>query len=102
MVFMTLRRGLNKINYFPIDKNREVDFCVFNQLTGRSSLVQVSWDISDEETFKRELSALRDAREASGIDDCTVVTWDDEMTLEDGIRVVPAWEWCIEQDQPKA
>ena len=98
IVFMTLRRGLNKVNYYPLDKNREVDFCVYDQLTGKSSLVQVSWDMSSSETFSRELSALKDARAATGIDDCTIVTWDDEQTLDDGIRVVPAWKWCLEQD----
>jgi len=32
---------------------------------------------------------------ATGIDDCTVVTWDDERTTEDGIRIVPAWKWLL-------
>ena len=46
--------------------------------------------MSAKETFGRELSALREARKTTGIDDCTVVTWDDERTTEDGIRIVPA------------
>ena len=46
--------------------------------------------MSAKETFGQELSALREARKATGIDDCTVVTWDDERTTEDGIRIVPA------------
>ena len=49
LVFMTLRRGLNRINYYSLEKNREVDFCVCDQLTGKSSLVQASWDISGGE-----------------------------------------------------
>ena len=36
------------------------------------------------------MSALREARKATWIDDCTVVTWDDVRTTEDGIRIVPA------------
>ena len=99
IVFMTLRRGLNKINYYSLDKNREVDFCVYDQVSGRASLVQVSWDMSSESTFGRELAALRDARTATGIDDCTIVTWDEEKMLDDGIRVVPIWKWCLEQDR---
>ena len=51
--------------------------------------------MANEETFSRELSSLRDARSATGIDDCTIVTWDDEQTFDDGIRVVPAWKWCL-------
>ena len=98
LVFMTLRRGLNKVNYYAMDRNREVDFCVYDQMAEKASLVQVSWDMSSSETFTRELSALRDAKAATGIDDCTIVTWDDEQTLDDGIRVVPAWKWCLEHD----
>ena len=101
IVFMTLRRGLNKINYYSLDKNREVDFCVYDQVSGRASLVQVSWDMSGESTFGRELAALRDARAKTGIDDCTIVTWDEEKMLDDGIRVLPIWKWCLEQEQSR-
>jgi predicted AAA+ superfamily ATPase len=30
------------------------------------------------------------------VDDCTVVTWDDEGE-SDGIKIVPAWKWCLEK-----
>ena len=99
LVFMTLRRNLNKIHYFQMERNREVDFHVYNPLTGKSSLVQVAWDMSDERTFARELAALRDARALTGIDDCTIVTWDNEKVLDDGIHIVPAWQWCLAQEQ---
>ena len=97
LVFMTLRRGANKINYCQLERNREVDFCVQDMVSGKSSLVQVAWEMKEAETFKRELSALRDARNTTGIADCTVVTWDDEALLDDGIRVVPVWKWCLER-----
>ena len=42
----------------------------------------------------RELSALRDARHETGIEDCTIVTWDEEGE-EDGISIVPAWKWML-------
>jgi predicted AAA+ superfamily ATPase len=29
----------------------------------------------------------------TGIEDCAIVTWNDEKTLDDGIRIVPAWKW---------
>ena len=29
------------------------------------------------------------------VDDCVVVTWDEERDV-DGIRIVPAWKWCLE------
>ena len=97
LVFMALRRGPNKINYLQLERNREVDFCVQETTTGESSLVQVAWDMRGTETFMRELAALRDAREATGITDCSIVTWDDEQTLDDGIRIIPFWKWCLER-----
>lgn len=95
LVFMALRRGMNKISYCPLDRNREVDFCVCDQVTGKRSLIQVAWAMEDEGTFARELSALRDARAKTGIDDCTIMTWDTEAVLPDGIKIIPVWKWCL-------
>ena len=95
LVYMTLRRGMRKVHYYPLPDNREVDFHVYDQLSGGYSLVQVAWEISDDATFRRELSALREARETTGIKDCVVVTWDTEADLGDGIRAVPVWQWCL-------
>jgi predicted AAA+ superfamily ATPase len=95
LVYMALRRGMRKVHYLPLPDNREVDFHVYDQLSGRHSLVQVAWDISDDATFRRELSALREAKAATGIEDCVVVTWDTEADLGDGIRAVPVWQWCL-------
>ena len=100
LVYMTLRRGMRKVHYYPLSNNREVDFHVYDQLSGRHSLVQVSWDISDDATFLRELSALREAKVATGIKDCVVVTWDTEADFGDGIRAVPVWQWCLSLAKP--
>ena len=97
IVYMALRRGQNLINYLPLSGDREVDFHVFDHVTRRKRLVQVAYEMSAEATFARELSALRDAKKATGIADCTVVTWDDERTTDDGIRIVPAWKWLLEE-----
>ena len=102
LVFMSLRRGQNKISYCPLEQNREVDFCVQDMLTGKTSLIQVAWSMAEAETFKRELTALRDVRKATGINDCAIVTWEDEEQLDDGIRIVPAWKWCLERDASAA
>ena len=72
----------------------EVDFLVQDNVTQTRRLVQVTWDMSDEQTFAREMNALKDAMSETGIKDGTVVTWDNEREI-DGIRIVPAWKWCI-------
>lgn len=99
LVYMTLRRGQRKIHYYPLDDNREVDFHVYDSLTGKYSLIQVAWEISEDKTFNRELSAIGDAKSATGIEDCKIVTWDTEKDLGDGIRAIPVWKWCLEMEQ---
>ena len=93
-VFMSLRRGFNKIEYYNTSKGEEVDFFVTDRATGDQRLVQVSYRMDDERTRGREFSALVSSRRETGIDDCTIVTWDEEGE-EDGVRIVPAWKWLL-------
>ena len=94
LVFMSLRRGFNKIEYYVTKGGGEVDFLVQDNVTQKRRLVQVTWDMSDKQTFAREMNALKDAMSETGIKDGTVVTWDNEREI-DGICIVPAWKWCI-------
>lgn len=94
-VFMQLRRGFNKIEYYNTRKGDEVDFFVTDRATQATRLVQVAYEMSKSETKAREFAALREARRETGIEDCTIVTRDDEFE-EDGIRVVPAWKWFLQ------
>ena len=95
LVFLSLRRGDNKIEYFNTKKGEEIDFLVTNNVTKKQRLVQVAWEMSSPDTEARELSAIKAARSEIKVDDCTVVTWDDEREA-DGVKVVPAWKWCLE------
>ena len=94
LVFMSLRRGFNKIEYYVTKGGGEVDFLVQDNVTQKRRLVQVTWDMSDKQTFAREMNALKDAMSETGIKDGIIVTWDDEREI-DGIRIVPAWKWCV-------
>jgi len=38
---------------------------------------------------------MKDASRETGVEDCAIVTWDEECD-EDGIRVVPVWKWMLE------
>ena len=97
LVFMTLRRGFNKIEYYVTRSGGEVDFIVRDNITLKRRLVQVAWSLSDDPTFKREIKALREAMQETGIEDGSIVTWDDEREI-DGVRIEPAWKWCIAQN----
>ena len=94
LVFMSLRRGFNKIEYYVTKGGGEVDFLVQDNVTQKRRLVQVTWDMADKQTFAREMNALKDAMSETGIKDGIIVTWDDEREI-DGIRIVPAWKWCV-------
>ena len=80
--------------------SHEVDFVMGDALLGDVfQLVQVSVDLANPKTRKRELSALDAAMEKYGIDEATIVTMDTEETVatEVGtIHVVPAWKWLLD------
>lgn len=97
LVFMHLRRGFSKIEYYVTKAGAEVDFLVEGRDTHRRRLIQVSWELSQDSTAKRELAALREARDELGVSDCILVTWDDDRQTEDGVRIVPVWKWCLDE-----
>ena len=100
LVFLALRRGFNRIEYYNTKRGDEVDFLVTDMATKKRRLVQVSWALSSSATEHRELTALADARKEIKVDDCTIVTWDEERDV-DGIRIVPVWKWCLEHESKK-
>lgn len=96
LVFLALRRGDNIIEYFNTSKGAEVDFHVTDALSRKRRLIQVAWNMADEATLAREISAIKDARDETGIEDCAIITWDDELET-DGIKVVPVWKWSLDE-----
>ena len=76
----------------PAKHRRRRNVC--DKVSHKESLLQVSYSMSDAATFGREMNALKLARAKTGIRDCTIVTWDDEVE-SDGIRIVPAWKWLL-------
>lgn len=93
LVFMSLRRGFNRIEYYVTKGGDEVDFLVQDNVTKKRRLVQVAWEMSNEQTFNREMKALKEAMKETDIEDGEIVTWDDEREI-DGVRISPAWKWC--------
>lgn len=77
----------------------EIDFVVGDALMQDAfRLVQVTCDLSSERTRLREVSALRAGMRAFGLKAGTIVTLDDEETIEvpEGtVSVVPAWKWLL-------
>ena len=94
IVYMALRRGGGKISYVANVDGTEVDFHVHDRSSHDERLVQVSYAMSDTSTFNRETNAIKFARQKKGIQDCTIITWDDEGEI-DGIRIIPVWKWLL-------
>lgn len=78
---------------------KEVDFLVKEgQKVGQ--LIQACYDVENEDTKKREVSALKEAMEEFGLRSGMVITWDyegeeKEAPPEGKIAYVPLWKWLL-------
>lgn len=97
-VFLHLRRNLRiqeELHYYKGKK--ECDFVVveYDKVT---RLIQVSYQMGDEETRKREVDGLLEAAQAIGCRELTIVTMEAEAEWKEqdmSIHVVPAWKWML-------
>lgn len=96
VVFNALRPGSKNVEYLQPAGGGEVDFLVTDH-SNRPRLVQAAWSLSNPDTFDREINSLLTAGAAMNIRDMTVVTWDEEKSLENGIRIVPIWKFLLEE-----
>ncbi|OYT14513.1 MAG: ATP-binding protein [Bacteroidetes bacterium 4572_77] len=94
-VFIELKRRY-KEEVFYLKRKLEVDF----YLPGQKLLIQVSYNMDDEDTRKRELKALSLAMEELNINKGFVITYDTEDQIEIKekiIYIIPAWKWLLEE-----
>ncbi|MCP4704982.1 MAG: ATP-binding protein [candidate division Zixibacteria bacterium] len=95
LVFLQLRRSGYVVEYVNTKEGYETDFLARHPLKNNIELIQVCWDMADEKIFQRELRGLQTVMKALAIDSGTIVTWDDELNLANGIVVVPVWKWLL-------
>ncbi|MEN8217356.1 MAG: ATP-binding protein [Pseudomonadota bacterium] len=95
LVFMQLRRHGYMIEYVSTKEGYETDFFARHPIKNEIKLVQVCWDMSDEKTFQRELRGLQSVMKALSITSGTIVTYDDEASLDNNIAVIPVWKWLL-------
>ncbi len=103
MVYLELLRRKagteNDIYYFQ-GRSAEADFVVCD---GNKALAvyQVSYDISNEKTRKREIRGCIAGAKATQCDNLFLITDHESETIEqDGytIQVIPVWEWLTRED----
>jgi len=95
LVFMHLRRNGYEMEYVTTREGNETDFFARHKASGKVILVQACWDMTEQDTFNRELRGLQSAMHELAIDFGTIVTWDDETELAGNISVVPVWKWLL-------
>ncbi|MDF1592840.1 MAG: ATP-binding protein [Desulfobacterales bacterium] len=96
MVFMQMRRKGYNIEYVNTKDGYETDFIARHKVTGDVQLIQACWEMSNKLTFERELRGLKSAMAELSIHSGTIVTWNDDVVLDNEIKVVPAWKWMLE------
>lgn len=97
-VFMQLNRKKDlsyKISYYQ--GNSECDF-VLQRENKVIQLIQVTWDMSDENTRNREIHGIIEASLTTGCDNLLIITKEEEEVISiEGkqIHVLPAWKWLL-------
>lgn len=84
-----------EIHYWKDSAGKEVDFVVKDGMEIKE-LIQVSYDVGDPYTRKRELSGLYRASNDLGCGNLTIVTENEEGVEEyrgKEIRIIPMWKW---------
>lgn len=100
-VFLELYRRRTPVDrIFYYQGRGECDFVVQRGVE-IDRLIQVAWQMADEDTRRREINGLVEAAEATGCRNLYIITADttEEIVLDDGtgIHVLPAWRWLLDR-----
>ncbi|MBI2577146.1 ATP-binding protein [Candidatus Woesearchaeota archaeon] len=94
-------KGEIEFYYYKTSQEHEVDFVVKEGLK-ITSLIQVSYDISNPKTRSREVRPLLRAGKELGCDNLLLITEDFEAEVEEEwfgikgkIRYIPLWKWLL-------
>lgn len=98
-VFLQLYRQRTPVHRIFYYKGRgECDFVVQRGVE-IDRLIQVTWNLNDDSTRRREINGLVEAAEATGCRNLFIITADtsEEISLDNGmtIQVLPAWRWLL-------
>ena len=93
------RRGADRKMFYWQD-GRECDFVVQRE-EHVEELIQVTWDIEDEDTRKREIDGIKEAAKGTKCNKLTIVTRERKETIEEdgfNIEVVGIEEWLTREE----
>lgn len=101
-VFNELRRCGAEVGYVKTSGGCEVDF-LSRDSGGKQSLIQVCANLDNADTLAREVRALTEASAESPGNDLLILTAASRLpfpTVPDPIRILPAWQWMLENTEP--
>ncbi len=101
-VFLELKRDKREIFYYR-DSSSECDF-VIHEKNMITKAIQVTYDMSDEETKNRELKGIVNACKNFNLSSGIIITYDseDEMVVEAiKIKIIPFYKWSMSGDPHK-
>lgn len=101
LVFIELvKSGLKpneNIYYYKSKNQREIDFVIKDGLKV-IKLIQVVYDISNEDVFNREIKSLLDGAKEINCNELIVITWDEESKEKingQEINIIPLWKFLF-------
>ena len=102
-VYLEMRRQastrIGSIALLKLKSGKEIDFIEGDEAFGVAyELIQVSFNMRNEATRQREISALQEAMARFGREKGVIITLDEEsrIAVDEGvIEVVPAWKWLL-------
>jgi len=83
--------------YYKTKNNLEIDFLIRQNITIQA-IIQVAYDLSNEKTLKREITALVTASKELNITNLILVSWDIEQIYIEknlNIKIIPYWKFAI-------
>ena len=95
-IFIELLRRGEKIHYYKT-ASTDVDFVVAKE-NRACGLIQVCYSMNDPATYSREINSLFSASEKLNCNNLSVITFNEEKTInrEDKVvKVIPAWKWFV-------
>ena len=98
IVLVELKRRNYEIFYWKSSRQKEVDFVIKNKLDVKQ-LIQVCFNIDNQQTKKREIESLIEASQYTKCNNLLVITDDyksEEKIEKTKIKFIPLWKWLLE------
>jgi len=96
IVFVELKRRQKEVFFYKTKENYEVDFVLQENPV---KLIQTSYTMFEKQTAEREKRALISAMKELGLTKSKIITYNEEMTIDEDdkvIEVIPLWKFLMQ------